>query len=103
MEFIYFLKLIKRLEKVENWTEQDEKIVGEHFNQLLKLKENGSLLLAGKTSGNDEDTLGVVIFKADNMEEASKIMQNDPAIKKGIMTGKLQEYNVALLNKEYKK
>jgi uncharacterized protein YciI len=102
MEYIYILKLVERLEKVDNWTNKDNNIVGEHFNNLLNLKEKGILLLAGKTAGNDHDTFGVVIFKADSFEEAEKIMLKDPAIKKGIMTAKLWEYNVALLNKEYK-
>lgn len=102
MEYIYILKLIERLENVKNWTDNDNDIVGEHFNNLLRLKEEGTLLLAGKTSGNDHDTFGVVIFKADSFEEAEKIMLNDPTLKKGIMTAKLWEYNVAVLNKKYK-
>ncbi len=96
------LRLIERLEKAKNWTDIDNTIVSEHFNNLLQLKEKGVLLLAGKTAGNDRDTFGVVIFKAQSFENAERIMLSDPAIKKGIMTGKLWEYNVALHNKAYK-
>lgn len=102
MEYIYILKLVDRLEKVENWTDKDNKIVGEHFNNLLRLKNEGSLLLAGKTAGNDKNTFGAVIYKAESFEEAEKIMLQDPAIHKGIMTGKLWEYNVAIHNAQYK-
>lgn len=102
MDFIYRLTLIERLIPEENWTKEDEKILGEHFQHLVSLQKKNQLLLAGKTAGQDKDTIGIVIFKADSYEDALKIMNNDPAIVNGIMTGFLQEYSIALLNKEYK-
>lgn len=102
MNYIYKTVLIDRLYKEENWTDEDERITSEHFQYLLDLKEKNTLLLAGKTAGLDLTTYGIVIFKADNYEEASKIMNNDPAIKKGIMVGTLHEYGLAILNKNYK-
>ena len=102
MEFLYRLKLIDRLIPKENWTKEDEEIVSKHFQNLMLLKESNQLLLAGKTAGQDEFTIGLVIFRAESFAEAQKIMDNDPAIKGGIMTGFLQEYNTAILNKAYK-
>ncbi len=103
MEWIYRLSLINRLSNVDNWTRNDEEIVRKHFKNLVSLKEKNTLLLAGKTVGNDKDTIGIVIFKAPNYEDALKIMNSDPAILEGIMTGFLQEYNTAILNFDYKK
>lgn len=103
MEFIYKLILVDRLFVEEAWTKEDEAIVSRHFNHLLQLKEKGSLILAGKTSGLSKDTYGICIFKAENLEAAQEIMKNDPAIKEGIMTGYLQQYDVALFNENYKK
>jgi uncharacterized protein YciI len=103
MDFIYKLILIDRLFKEDNWTDEDEAIVGRHYNHLVSLKEKGKLVLAGKTSGLDKDTYGIVIFQADNLDDAKVIMENDPAIKEGIMTGHLQGYDVALITDEYKK
>ena len=102
MDYIYVLKLIDRLVSEENWSNEDQEIVRAHFSNLQRLEKQGTLLLAGKTAGQDKDTMGIVIFKATSMEEANRIMANDPAIKNGIMTGKLWEYNLAILNKEYK-
>lgn len=102
MDYIYVLKLIERLENVDNWNDDDNSTVSEHFRHLLTLRDKGILLLAGKTAGNDHNTFGVVIFHAASFEEAESIMLQDPAIKNRIMTGKLWEYNIALLNKEYK-
>lgn len=103
MEFIYKTILVDRLYKEENWTEQDEKITSDHFNYLLDLKSKNQLVLAGKTAGLDLSTYGIVVFKANNLEEAKDIMNNDPAIKNGIMKGTLHEYSLAIFNSDFKK
>ena len=102
-EFIYKLILIDRLFIAENWTNEDETIIGRHFKHLQSLEQNGQLILAGKTAGLDRNTYGIVLFTASSLEEAKTIMDNDPAIVEGIMNGTLQEYNVALFNPNYKK
>ncbi len=101
MEYIYKLILEDRLFNEENWTEEDEKIVSDHFNNLLNLKKQNRLVLAGKTDGLDTNTYGIVIFTAESDEEAKTFMENDPAVKQGIMTGYLQRYNVALISEDY--
>lgn len=102
-EYLYRLTLIDRLLSADNWSNNDEEIIHRHFDNLVSLKEKNILLLAGKTAGNDKDTIGLVIFKAPSYEDALNIMNSDPAIKEGIMTGFLQEYNAAVLNLNYKK
>lgn len=103
MEFIYVTRLIERLKKDGSWTNEDEAIVSEHFNYLLELREQGKLVLAGKTDEPDNITFGIVIFKADDEIKADEIMNNDPAVKKGIMIPTLHKYSVAIFNNEYKK
>lgn len=103
MEFIYKTVLIDRLFFEENWTEEDERITSEHFQFLLDLKDKNQLVLAGKTQGLDLSTYGIVIFKANNYTEALKVMNQDPAIKNGIMTGTLHEYSLAIFNPDYTK
>ena len=103
MEYIYKTVPVRRLQVEENWTESDNKFTSDHFNYLLDLKAKGQLVLAGKTDGLDETTYGIVIFKAENDEEAKKIMENDPAIRNNVMIGTLHKYSVAIFNNEYKK
>lgn len=102
-EFVYTLVLVDRLFKEDGWTEKDESIVREHFQNLKELEKQGILLQAGKTAGLDTNTKGFVFFKAESYEKAEEIMNNDPAIKNKIMTGTLQEYVVAIFNKNYTK
>lgn len=102
-EFIYRLTLVDRLFVEENWTDEDESHVGKHFKYLQDLQKQGILILAGKTAGLDTNTIGIVLFQASSFADAEQIMKNDPAITNGIMTGFLQEYNIALYNNAYKK
>lgn len=95
-EYLYQLKLIPRLRDESEWTEEDEAIVSEHFHRLVVLRDQGIVLLAGKTDREGEDGFGNVIFQAGSKVEAEGIMNEDPAIAKGIMTGVLFAYRVAV-------
>lgn len=97
LHFIYVLKLIPCLQKTENWTEREEKIVDRHFEGLQKLLEEGKLVLAGKTAGLDEKTFGLVILEVESEKDAMDIMKNDPAVSEGIMTAELFPYKIALM------
>lgn len=96
MHHIYILKLIPRLINDEGWTDDDHAVVDKHFNRLQSLKETGKLILAGRTLNDDASKFGIVILNAEE-EEARELMQSDPAIKEGIMTGELYPYRVALI------
>lgn len=96
-EYIYVLKLCRRLSNGGEWTEEDEKAVDDHFDRLKAMKSEGSLILAGRTQTGNDKTFGIVIFEATGDEEASIVMRNDPAIDRGVMTGELFPYKVALM------
>ncbi|MFS1513767.1 YciI family protein [Chengkuizengella sp. SCS-71B] len=97
-QYIYVLKLIPKLLDESKWTGKENDIVGRHFKALQKLQSEGQLILAGRTQNMDETTFGIVIFKAESENEANLIMENDPAVKEGIMTAKLYPYQVALIS-----
>jgi uncharacterized protein YciI len=97
MEFLYTLKLISRLQKVDAWTKEDETIVATHFNNLKKLTEEGIVVLAGRTLREDPGDFGIVILDVEDEEEARKLMETDPAVEQGIMTAKLYPFRVALI------
>ncbi len=78
-------------------TEEEQRIVGEHFEYCRRLVEADKMLLAGRTFGEAEKTLGIAIISAESNEEAQSIASNDPAVKGGVMTAELQPYRVALL------
>ena len=47
----------------------------------------------------DESTFGNAIFEAEDEATARMIMENDPAVKNGVMTATLYPYKVALMRK----
>lgn len=98
-QFVYFLQLIPRLLKEENWTDVEEDIVDRHFKRLQRLVEEGKVILAGRTLNMDPEGRGIVILEVDSEEEAIELMENDPTVKEKIMTAKLYPYRVALMRK----
>lgn len=96
--FCYRLSLREDLRDFKNWTEEENQIVGVHFNYLKGMLEAGKLVLAGRTVNmpmTDKD-MGIAILETDTMEEAAEIMANDPAVKSGIMSAELFEFSLAL-------
>jgi uncharacterized protein len=96
--FIYILRLQPQYRKAENWTDETNRIVGEHFNYLKNLNENGIALLVGKSDYDNDhpDNFGICIFYAENMDDARALMNNDPCIVNGVMYAELHPFRVVL-------
>ncbi len=77
----------------ETSTEEEQRVIDEHFSYLKDLLRNGILKLAGRC---DDATFGLVILETESLETATQIMENDPAIKAGIFTGQIWRYHTAL-------
>jgi uncharacterized protein YciI len=69
---------------------------GAHSDHLQRLFDDGVLVLAGPTWGQPQND-GVAIFEAPDRESAEAIMNSDPAIMSGLMTGELREMRVSYL------
>ena len=90
-----------RLEMLTNGpTPEEAEIVSQHFSYLEGLTERGVVVLAGRTQNTDESSFGIVIFNAQSEEAAHEVMENDPAVKNGVMRAKLYPYRVALMAQE---
>lgn len=96
-QFLYQLKLIPALLDESNWTDKENNIVQHHFEVLQNLQQEGTLILAGRTLNMDPSGFGIVILEVNSEEEAITLMENDPAVKEGIMTATLFPYRVALI------
>jgi uncharacterized protein YciI len=98
-QWIYVLKPTRLEMLTEGSTPEEAEIVGRHFAYLKDLTEKGVMILMGRTQNNDESTFGIAIFEAEDETAARSIMENDPAVKNGVMTATLYPYKVALLRK----
>lgn len=100
-QFIYVLKLQPDYKIENNWTQAVNETVGKHFNYLKDLTNKGTVIMAGRSDYevSNENVFGIVIFEAATAEEATKIMQGDPAVIGKIMTAELHPFSVALMRK----
>ncbi|RMH74281.1 MAG: hypothetical protein D6675_00170 [Gemmatimonadetes bacterium] len=96
-QYLYKLSLIPRLHDDSAWTEADNQIITDHFNHLKTHCDAGTVILAGRTLNAAKHAFGIVIFEAETDEAAEAFMNQDPAITRGIMTGELFPYHVALI------
>lgn len=97
-QWLGVLSLTEKFTKESNWTPADQAVVGEHFKRLVKMKEEGKVILAGRMDLplDDPDMKGLVIFYAKDEAEAGQLMQDDPAVKAKIMQAKVYPYGVAV-------
>lgn len=79
-------------------TDEEASILSDHFNYLKSLTAQGVVLVFGRTQNKDTSTFGITIFRAESEDTARSIMNNDPAVRKGIMRAELFPYEVARLN-----
>lgn len=80
--FICFIELNEKFANPSEWTEETKEIISAHSNLMDMLVEDGKLIFAGRTDSvqDDNDLIGVVLFKADSIEEARAIMSRDPGV-----------------------
>ncbi len=98
-EFLGVLTLTDKYKEEKNWTSEDQAVVGEHFQRLKKFRDEGVVVLAGRTNLplDNPDMAGLVIFYARDEKEALKFMEDDPAVKNRIMRAKVHPYGIALI------
>ena len=98
-EYLGVLTLTEKYKEEKNWAKTDETIIGEHFQRLKKYKNEGVVVLAGRTNyqTNNPDMMGLVIFYAQDDTQALQFMMDDPAVKNKIMQAKVHPYSIALL------
>jgi uncharacterized protein YciI len=76
-------------------TAEESAAFAEHFAHLQRLLADEVLVLAGPTLG--ETNTGIAVFEAEDEDAARQVMESDPAIAAGVVTGELREMRVSLL------
>lgn len=94
-EFLYMVRPTRASMVTEGPTPEEMEILGQHMSYLSGLTQRGEVLLFGRTQNNDEDTFGIVVFTAPSEDEARRLMNEDPAVRGGLMQATLYPYQVA--------
>jgi uncharacterized protein len=76
-------------------TSQEVTIMEEHYQHHKKATEDGVVLLAGPCL---DKTFGIVIFHAENEDDANAFMFNDPAVKENVMMAEIHPIRISLVS-----
>jgi uncharacterized protein YciI len=79
------------------WDKEASDSVRRHFLRLQADAKAGKVVLAGRTREPNESTLGLVIFRADTLEDAQQYLAEDPAVVAGVMQFEVRPYAIAVL------
>ncbi len=99
-QFISILKPTRIDMLTSGPTEFEEITVSAHFDYLEALVKKGVVVLAGRTLTEDENTFGIVIFLANDMEDAKRVTNNDPVIVNRVMQAEVFPFRIALPHSE---
>ena len=88
-----------RAEMPTSPTEEESRVIGEHFEYLCQAARARTVHMAGRTLGSDA-VWGICIFDAPDDDAAQHFMRNDPGIKQGVQLGELFPFRAALWGKE---
>ncbi|MFI4897494.1 MAG: YciI family protein [Phycisphaerales bacterium JB059] len=92
-QFICFLEPARE-DMPEAPTPEEADLARAHFEYCARLRDEGALLLAGRTQ--EAPFVGVLILEAPSREHAEQILAHDPGVAGGIFNARLQPYRVAL-------
>src|SRR5439155_7732983 len=95
-QYTYIIQPTRPAMLVEGLTPQEAEIRAQHFAYPQHLTAQGVMILVGRTLTTDQDTFGIAIFKANSDEEALAVMNNDPAVSRGLMHAKVFPFRVVL-------
>jgi uncharacterized protein YciI len=94
--YIYVIRAV-RSDFSETMSAEEERIMSIHFEYLKERLHSGALVLAGPCL---DGAFGIVVFRAASKEEAEAFMNNDPAVRGGLMTAELHPFRLSLLEGE---
>jgi len=94
MAWMYVIRPV-RAGVVDDPTEAEARIVGDHFAYLRRLRAEGLVRLAGP-SVVAGDTFGIVLLDTEDENVARTTMESDPAVAGGVMRGELRPFRLAV-------
>ncbi len=99
-EFLYKLQPTRADMLKTGPTVGERDAIEKHYYRLKELTKKGIVILAGRTLNTDDASFGIVIFRAASEGAACDIMNEDPAVKNGVMNATLFPFQVSLMKGE---
>jgi len=96
-QFLYRIQAVRPEMLSDGPTDDEAAILAEHSRYLEGLAGQGKVVLCGRTQNSDPSAFGIVVFVAESDAAAREIMENDPAVSKGLMHADLFPYKIAYM------
>ena len=93
--WLYLLRPV-RPAMVDDPTEAEQAVLGEHLAHLQRLRDGGRLIVAGPSFAG-ADTFGLVVLSIADKGEARAAMEADPAVKGGMLTAELRPLRLSVV------
>ena len=88
----YVLVLLSTGPDTADTKEEQTEIFMGHLNNINKLADEGTLILAGPIGKNENQYRGLFVLNVKSTDEAKIILQSDPAVAKGILSAALYNW-----------
>jgi uncharacterized protein YciI len=95
-QFLYRIQPVRAAMLSQGPTSDEEAVIAEHFEYLMRLAEEGTLILAGRTLNTDRSSFGIVLLDSEGEDRARELMMEDPAVSAGVFTAELFPFRVAV-------
>jgi len=87
----YVMAFLKRGSNDSIQPEEASKLQNEHLKNIMKMADEGKLVLAGPFMDNGE-LRGIYIFNVETIKEAEELTNTDPSIKAGVLAMELKQW-----------
>ena len=84
----YVMAFLKRGPNKDIDSTKRAELMNAHLTNIFRLADEGKLVLAGPFL-NDGELRGIYIFDVENLDEAKKLTETDPAIQQGTLSMEL--------------
>jgi uncharacterized protein len=95
-QFLYRIQPVRAALLSQGPTADEEAVIAEHFEYLMRLAEEGTLILAGRTLNTDRSSFGIVLLDSESEEKARELMMEDPAVTAGVFTAELFPFRISI-------
>jgi uncharacterized protein YndB with AHSA1/START domain/uncharacterized protein YciI len=84
----------------ENMTAAEEQIMSDHYYYLVRLMNEGKVLLAGPCL---DPIYGLIVLEVDDESEAKRLMDEEPSVVGGVHTYTLHPFRASILANRYQR
>jgi uncharacterized protein YciI len=96
-QFLLRLEPVRKDFSLQNLTDDERRIVGEHGAFLKRLQADGRLVIAGQAFDPNRGFWGILVVNAADPGVATEVMNSDPAVKQKMLRGEVIPFRTVMM------